>query len=489
VSTRAGFKRTDVGIFPEDWEVRRFSDHFKIYAGGDVPKHSLSSTQSPAHPYPIFANALTNRGLYGYTAERRSLGDSVTVSARGHLGHAEYRSSPFFPIVRLLVLAPTGKLDAKFCAYAINELVEFAVESTGVPQLTAPQVAKYALAAPPTLDEQRAIAAALSDVDALLDGLDRLIAKKRDLKQAAMQQLLTAQTRLPGFSGEWEVQPFSAVLIRLNAKAHQIQTSDYQASGRYPVVDQGKEAVAGFSDREEKRFRCPDGGAIVFGDHTCFVKFIDFDFLVGADGTQILQGSCATASRSSSPPASPPRPCTSSTGRTPPPTTSPGRRGHAQGQPRAPPDIVLYVNGIAVGSSSSSAARWRSPTASGSSSPTRKRSSTSGILQHRAAGAGGQRFAGPALRDGGHRGEVLCRVEGRTCTTTPAEGTARQGPAQLCNKERLLELMRNFILFDGGQKKLPRFHQYFGVKAAQSARPRAPRAASSGTPRAAARAS
>jgi type I restriction enzyme S subunit len=60
---------------------------------------------------------------------------------------------------------------------------------------------------PPTLPEQRAIAATLSDVDALLAKLDQFIAKKRDLKQAAMQQLLTGQTRLPGFSGEWEVVP------------------------------------------------------------------------------------------------------------------------------------------------------------------------------------------------------------------------------------------------------------------------------------------
>ena len=58
------------------------------------------------------------------------------------------------------------------------------------------------LALPP-FPEQRAIAEALSDVDGLLAGLDRLIAKKRDLKQAAMQQLLTGQTRLPGFHGEW----------------------------------------------------------------------------------------------------------------------------------------------------------------------------------------------------------------------------------------------------------------------------------------------
>ena len=61
------------------------------------------------------------------------------------------------------------------------------------------------LVVPPTTEEQRDIATALSDVDALLDGLDRLIAKKRDIKQAAMQQLLTGKTRLPGFEGEWEV--------------------------------------------------------------------------------------------------------------------------------------------------------------------------------------------------------------------------------------------------------------------------------------------
>ena len=62
-------------------------------------------------------------------------------------------------------------------------------------------------AAHPPLPEQQAIATALSDVDALLAGLDQLITKKRDLKQAAMQQLLTGQTRLPGFHGEWEVKP------------------------------------------------------------------------------------------------------------------------------------------------------------------------------------------------------------------------------------------------------------------------------------------
>ena len=73
------------------------------------------------------------------------------------------------------------------------------------PKLALTRIRKFTIPLPPSEAEQRAIAAALSDVDTLLGGLDRLIAKKRDLKQATMQQLLTGQTRLPGFHGEWGV--------------------------------------------------------------------------------------------------------------------------------------------------------------------------------------------------------------------------------------------------------------------------------------------
>jgi len=147
----------------------------------------------------------------------------------------------------------------------------------------------FCVALPPP-SEQSAITDALSDVDALLSGLDRLIAKKRNLKQAAMQQLLTGRTRLSGFQDEWEVKAFDDVLLRMNAKAYQVQASEYQSTGFYPVVDQGQETIVGFSDRLEKCLKCPEGGVIVFGDHTCLVKFVDFDFLVGADGTQIIRG-------------------------------------------------------------------------------------------------------------------------------------------------------------------------------------------------------
>ncbi len=155
------------------------------------------------------------------------------------------------------------------------------------PNITGNDVRAFELPLP-SMEEQRSIAAALSDVDALLIKLGQLIAKKRDLKQAVLQQLLSGRNRLHGFVEAWEERPFARVLSRVNSKRHQIQTSEYLEVGAFPVVDQGQKPVVAYSDRSDKAFKCPSGGVIVFGDHTCIIKYVDFDFVVGADGTQLL---------------------------------------------------------------------------------------------------------------------------------------------------------------------------------------------------------
>lgn len=104
-------------------------------------------------------------------------------------------------------LVPVKGLDRVFAHYfLITSLkeIESATSSTTVKHLSHGDIEGVCRPLPPE-SEQLAIASALSDTDALLDGLDRLIAKKRDLKQAVMQQLLTGRIRLPGFFGEWEV--------------------------------------------------------------------------------------------------------------------------------------------------------------------------------------------------------------------------------------------------------------------------------------------
>ena len=88
----------------------------------------------------------------------------------------------------------------------------------------------------------------------------------------------------------WDVVPFDRVLQRLNGKQYQLPTADYQITGKYPIIDQGQKPIVGFSDKSEKVFNSPPEGVIVFGDHTCITKFVQFNFIIGADGTQILVG-------------------------------------------------------------------------------------------------------------------------------------------------------------------------------------------------------
>ena len=154
--------------------------------------------------------------------------------------------------------------------------------------ISLPKFRSMAIRFPPSLEEQRAIAKVLSDVDGLINALDALIAKKRAIKQATMQQLLTGKTRLPGFNGDWETKQFEELFRRLNGNFHKIQASEYSVSGLHPVIDQGQDAIVGYSDQTEKLFKCPADGVIVFGDHTRIFKFVDVDFLIGADGTQLL---------------------------------------------------------------------------------------------------------------------------------------------------------------------------------------------------------
>ena len=190
-----GYKLTEAGLIPEDWDVQSFKELFNISAGGDLNPKLSSSEQDEVHRYPIYSNALTNSGLYGYCAYADHPCNSITITARGTLGVAKFRDHKYTAIGRVLVLEPKRQTADHFFAEFINSRVKFAIESTGVPQLTAPQIGGYLLAVPPD-HEQCAIAEVLSDMDAELAALEQRRDKIRALKQAMMQELLTGKTRL-----------------------------------------------------------------------------------------------------------------------------------------------------------------------------------------------------------------------------------------------------------------------------------------------------
>ena len=264
--TPAGYKRTEVGIIPEDWQTRRIGDLFETRAGGDFNPKFSSDVQSETHKHPIYANSLSQQGLYGFCTEADNRPGSITITARGTLGKAFYRDTPFVAIGRLLVLDSKIDMDARYFCEFINHGVHFAVESTGVPQLTAPQVKGYYLPVPPS-SEQRAIAAVLSDVDELIGSLEALIAKKRAIKQAAMQELLTGRKRLPGFGGEWEVIELGKLVRIRNHKISPVGICSDTPCVELEHIGQGDGRLEsyGTAKRTSSIKYCFEPGDILFG--------------------------------------------------------------------------------------------------------------------------------------------------------------------------------------------------------------------------------
>jgi restriction endonuclease S subunit len=91
------------------------------------------------------------------------------------------------------------------------------------------------------------------------------------------------------FPIEWELASFEQSLLRITKNAESTKSNNYKYFGSIPVIDQGQNQIAGYIDDESKRNKCPKNGLIVFGDHTRIVKFINHDFVLGADGTQLLE--------------------------------------------------------------------------------------------------------------------------------------------------------------------------------------------------------
>ncbi|MGM9511646.1 restriction endonuclease subunit S [Larkinella sp. GY13] len=179
----------------EGWVVKKLGELFSIAAGGDLDKFNYSSFKDDIYCYPIYSNSLLENGLYGYSSSFSCIENTITVTARGSIGTANARNHKYSAIGRVLILSPLRELDCFFMAEYINSKLSFVQESTGVPQLTAPQIAMYETVIP-QYEEQTRIALILSDMDAEITGLEQKLSKYKRLKQGMMQELLTGKTRL-----------------------------------------------------------------------------------------------------------------------------------------------------------------------------------------------------------------------------------------------------------------------------------------------------
>ena len=240
-----GYKRTAVGVIPQDWQVSTIGAEFRVQLG-----KMLDAAKNAGVPKPYIGNRSVQWGqidvcdidtvpMTSADLQRFRLrqGD-LLVCEGGEIGRAAIWDEPIpecYYQKALHRLRPTRSYDR----YLIMSLLQLwastgylanYVTQTSIAHLPKDKLEIVPLPVPPP-DEQRVIAEALSDVDKLLGALEKLSSKKRAIKQAAMQQLLTGKNRLPGFSGSWKTRLLGDVAhIKTGSRNNQ----DKVDGGQYP---------------------------------------------------------------------------------------------------------------------------------------------------------------------------------------------------------------------------------------------------------------
>jgi type I restriction enzyme S subunit len=225
---KPGYKQTEVGVIPEEWESKKLEEYFSFISYGftnpmpTVDHGVFMVTAADINDGRLQLDTARKTTETAYrtflTPKSKPKKDDILLTKDGSLGRLALVGDEQICINQsVAIIRPNEKVEPLFLKLLLEsptyqrKMIDDAGGST-IKHIYITIVNLMPLALPPDRTEQRAIATALSDVDGLLGALDRLIAKKRDLKQATMQQLLTGQTRLPGFTGEWVVKTLGEIV-------------------------------------------------------------------------------------------------------------------------------------------------------------------------------------------------------------------------------------------------------------------------------------
>jgi type I restriction enzyme S subunit len=251
MGVKLGYKATNVGVIPEDWHVeplgkigdvkmcRRIFKH-QTRPVADVPFYKIGTFGSL--PDAFISQELFDEYKSKYSFPKKG---EVLISAAGTIGRTVvYNGEPaYFQDSNIVWIDNDQTKVTNGYLWHFFKIIKWSTSDGGtVARLYNDNIkTKIYIPLPPIL-EQRAIAEVLSDVDELLGALEALIAKKRAIKQGAMQQLLTAKKRLPGFSGEWNTKPIGDLFtIEIGSS----KTRHITPGGRFFIVDMGSVSTDG----------------------------------------------------------------------------------------------------------------------------------------------------------------------------------------------------------------------------------------------------
>lgn len=250
MEVKPGYKRTEVGVIPEDWEAANVGSIARFTSGSGISVANLHR-QSTDFSVPVFGG----NGIAGYTRTPLIRERTVVIGRVGQkCGEVYITDRPAWISDNALFPRRMHRdCDIAFFALALQAATLNDVRNRNdLPLVTQSIVHAIKLAWPSTIGEQRAIATTLSDVDGLLSGLDRLVSKKHDLKMSTMQQLFTGDTRLPGFDGEWSRKPLGRLIVQCFSGATPSRNRPDYFKGNIHWITSGELNYSVITDTAEK---------------------------------------------------------------------------------------------------------------------------------------------------------------------------------------------------------------------------------------------
>lgn len=285
-----------MSVVSDGWTTQRLFDLVAIRSGLVDPKQPQYRDMpliAPDHVEVGTGSLLAVRSAHeqGATSGKYIVdsGDVIYSKIRPYLMKAHRAQFPALCSADMYPLKPRDGFDGRyvvnvllgrhFTNYAVGESMR-----SGIPKINREALARYELTVPPQ-SEQRAIGEVLGDADDLIKALESLIAKKRDVKQGMMQELLTGRTRLPGFAGTWRRQTFGELVTYRQPTKYLVDDTEYIDAGT-PVLTAGKSFILGYTPEVHGIYS--DLPVVIFDDFTTDSKYVEFPFKAKSSAMKML---------------------------------------------------------------------------------------------------------------------------------------------------------------------------------------------------------
>jgi len=293
-----GYKQTEVGVIPDDWVVKSLNNitYLIIDNRGKTPPLSEHGTIELIESasisfvtrlpnYSKVTKHVSNKTYKSWFRDHPKPNDILISTVGEYSGSTAFYLENRGTIAQNIIALRIQKENPNyvFCwtrASSFVSQLKQVMMNQAQPSLRVPWLMNFKIPLPPTRTEQTAIATALSDMDSLIEGLEKLLVKKRNIKQGAMQELLKPKEG-------WVEQELGDMLLYEQPTKYLVSSTEYNPNSGVPVLTAGKSFVLGYTNETFGVFE--NSPVIIFDDFTTSSQYVDFKFKVKSSALKILK--------------------------------------------------------------------------------------------------------------------------------------------------------------------------------------------------------